>query len=197
MNRRLFNLVFLLICSTEFHASSQELTGPATIQRAMNFESAVRDQSTAPRYVSINFTDENTGLTQHTCVFGRDLVIAISREFGVGNSQAIDIALKSHDYSFHFSKKNALDALPIQFSQKDFLSVRERIAPLSDEMLRAGLINWLNNEYREPRFRAAAACVLVERGLQVAVSDRSRSLYIPKNTSDKNNINLLYDIDRY
>jgi hypothetical protein len=197
MNNRLFVLIVASICAAAVPASSQELKGPLVIQRAMNFESAVRDQSTSPRYVSINFTDENTGLTQHTCVFGWDLVIAISREYGIDHSKAIEIALKSQNYSFHFSKKSALDALPIKFSEEDFVNVREHLAPLSDEMLRAGLSTWLNNEYREPRLRAAAACVLVERGLEVAVSDRSRSLYIPKNTSDQNGIKLLYDIDKY
>ena len=197
MNNHLFIFIIALICAATVPASSQESGGPLMIQRAMNFESAVRDHSTSPLYVSINLTDENTGLNQHTCVFGWDLVIAISREYGISHSKAIEIALKSKDYSFHFSKKSALDALPIQFSEEDFVNVREHLAPLSNETLRAGLSTWLNNEYRESRSRAAAACVLVERGLEVAVSDRNRSLYIPKNTSDPNRINLLYDIDKY
>ncbi len=183
---QLFIFVLLLHCALD--AASQNLPDGRALQPEQSFENAIRDDSTSPLYASITVIDARSGVVQNTCVFGQDLLMAIHREYSLGfdasgRAKVQDIALMTPEHKFQFWNQDALDAIPFQFSASDLVIVRARFASISDEDIRSGFAikPWgcLHEAYREPRYRDAAACVLIERGMAPAVDDRSRALYLP------------------
>jgi hypothetical protein len=99
-----------------------------------------------------------------------------------GIVQAQEIALKNRERRFRFTQPDALAAIKPTFSDADLDAARARLAPLSNDQIRAGLrfgpSGSLRMEYANERDQAAAACALIERGMSPGRGDRPRSLYV-------------------
>jgi hypothetical protein len=163
--------------------------GPIQSQRS--FEAAIRNHSTAPSYVMITVVDDATGEARTACTTANFLLGAIHREHDLGYdgdslAMAERLALENTAHVFHFSKRSALENIPIQYSQQDIETVREKLAGLSAEQLRDGFSSYgyLHAIYRSKphkqhvAYRDATACVLIERGLSPGMGDIGDALWI-------------------
>jgi hypothetical protein len=99
-----------------------------------------------------------------------------------GIVQAKEIALKNRERRFRFTQPDALAAIEPTFSEADLDAARARLAPLSDDQIRAGLgfSPWgaLHKQYANGPDQAAAACALIERGMSPGRGDRVPALYV-------------------
>ncbi len=106
---RSFTQIFLLV---------QLIVVPAmadtAVQSQADFETAMRDNSTAPYYVLVTIVDDRNGQSDTRCVPSNGFKGAIHREYGLGydrdgQNRALEIALSHPDHVFHFSKPEALN----------------------------------------------------------------------------------------
>jgi len=168
-------------------ADSMSMLLPEVTQSPEAFARAVRDTSTAPRYVRIKVNGGPETSGRLSCILGSDLNLAIRREHNLSSDddaieQAARIATANPDHTFMFANASALEIVMPKFSQADFARIRSELAPLSNDELRAGfsLKPWgtLHQHFRTDKDRAAAACVLIERHMSPGLADRTGSLYI-------------------
>jgi hypothetical protein len=160
---------------------------PVIRQSEQSFAQALGEVSSAPHYVQIWLAENASDPGQLTCVFGWDLNLAIRREMHIAASsdgivQAKEIALKNRERRFRFTQPDALAAIKPAFSEADLDAARARLAPLSNDQIRAGLrfgsTGSLHEEYANRRDQAAAACALIERGMSPGMGDRVHALYV-------------------
>jgi len=160
---------------------------PEVTQSAESFACAVRDTSTAPRYVRIKVHGGPGNPGWLSCVLGGDLNFAIRREHNLspdddGIEQAASIAAANPDHTLTFANASALEIVIPKFSQADLARVRSKLAAFSDDELRAGfsLKPWgaLHQYFRAEKDRDAAACVLIERHMSPGLADMAGLVYI-------------------
>jgi hypothetical protein len=159
----------------------------AVIQSPQDFARAVRERSTSPHYVRILVNGGPGYAGWVSCMPGEDLNRAVRREYDLasdreGMDRAADIAIARADRTFTFSDASALGIVMPTFSDADLTAVRAKLAPFSNDELRAGfsLSPWggLHAYFRNRKDRDAAACVLIERHLSPGIADRTGSIYI-------------------
>jgi len=185
--KRLVVLLSMLAAARAWCAESAPDARPVKRQSEQSFAHALGEVSSAPHYVQIWLAENASDPGQLTCVFGADLNLAIRREMHIAASsdgivQAKEIALKNRERRFRFTQPDALAAIQPTFSEADLDAARARLAPLSNDQIRAGLrfSPWgaLHKEYANPRDQAAAACVLIERGMPPRRGDLPSALYV-------------------
>lgn len=151
------------------------------------FARAVREMSTSPHYVRIRVNDGPGNLGWTSCLPGQELNLAIRREHNLpadqeGIAEAARIAIAHSDRTFTFLNAHALEIVMPKFSEADLIRIRTRLAPLSNDELRAGfsLSPWgrLHEYFRNSKDRDAAACVLIERHMSPGIADLTASIYI-------------------
>jgi hypothetical protein len=180
-------LLSMLAAARTWCAESAPDARPVIRQSEQSFAHALGEVSSAPHYVQIWLAENPSEPGQLTCVFGGALNLAIRREMHIeaswdGIVQAKEIALKNRERRFHFTQPDALAAVKPTFSEADLDAARARLAPLSNDQIRAGLrfSPWgaLHKEYTNERDLATAACALIERGMSPGRSDRVHALYV-------------------
>jgi hypothetical protein len=160
---------------------------PVIRQSEQSFAQALDEFSSAPHYVQIWLAENASEPGQLTCVFGEELNLAIRMEMHIAASpdgivQAKEIALKNRERRFRFTQPDALAVIKPTFSEADLDAARARLAPLSNDQIRAGLrlSPWgsLQKEYANQHDQAATACALIERGMSPGRGDRVPALYV-------------------
>ena len=160
-------------------------------QSEASFEAAIHNYSTAPSYVLITVVDARSATARSTCTTANLLLGALHREYDLefdaaGQYKAEQFALANKSHSFRFTRQQAIDNVPLYFSDSDLAYVREKLQALSTSQLREGFsaTGELHQLYqagpleRHKAYRDAVACFLIERGLSPGTSDRSDRLWI-------------------
>ena len=161
------------------------------VQSEASFEAAIRNHSTAPSYVLITVVEARSTVARSTCTTANFLLGALHREYDLefdaaGQSRAEQLALEKGSHSFRFTRQQAIDNIPLYFSDNDLAYIREKLQNLSTSQLREGFSanGELHQLYRvgsweqHNAYRDAAACYLIERGLSPGTGDRSDQLWI-------------------
>lgn len=156
------------------------------MQSQAGFEAAFRTISTSPAYVLITAVDDNTGRGRTFCTTSNFLLGAIHMEHGLGYDKngvlkAMSMARENKEHVFHFRKQEALDNVPVSYTESELAAARELLAPLSTEELDARFSALGNSGLPIDRYRRdAIACALIERGLSPQRADISGQVYIPR-----------------
>ena len=186
------NFLTVLLALAMTSASAVEpLSNSEPAQSQASFEAAIRNSySTAPSYVLVEVVDARTESTRSTCTTVNLLLGAIRREYDLGSdkagvSKAIEIAQSNKTHVFRFAKEDALNNIPVKYSNSDLVGIRAQLAPLSTDELRAGFARAgkLHALYRNDASRDAVACVLIERGLSPGMGDRVPILWLAPSMS--------------
>jgi hypothetical protein len=178
--------VFLVLVSVTLPgrcavASSIE-AGP---QSRASFETAIHNRSTSPSYVRVSIINDQTGQARDVCTTANFLLGAIHHEYGLGygatdSTKAEQIAIEGEHHVFHFHTQEALDNIPVRYSEKDLAAARAFLAPLSASDIESGFSSLSSHSRLATTgyVRDAIACALIERGFSPRQADRSGQVYI-------------------
>jgi hypothetical protein len=106
--------------------SSFPSTAEDKMQPQLKYEAAIRNDSTSPSLILLTVIDDRTGKKQTGCTRANFLVGAIQREMGASVNGARDIALANLSHTFHFTKQDAIDSIPIIPVQNDWCDAVRR-----------------------------------------------------------------------
>lgn len=170
MARSLVCLVAVFVAASCFTSVSSSAELPRIInsfQSQERFEAAIRNTSSAPSFILYTVVDDRSGQAHTMCGIAPLLLGAIAREYGppydkAGHEKALEIALSSRDHIFHFTKQEALDNIPVRYSQEALISARNMLAGLSERPIRGNF-----------PCDAAIACALIELGQSATMRDRA------------------------
>jgi hypothetical protein len=139
-------------------------------QSQERFEEAIRDNSTSPFFILYTAVDDRTGEARKRCGTANLFRGAIHREYSLpydkaSQAKVTEIVLSSPDHVFHFTKQEALDNIPVRYSQEAIISARKMLAELNEDPI---LRTFGHNE--------AVGCALVERGQSARMGDRPSNI---------------------
>lgn len=131
---KLSPLLITLVMTSALAAES--FSGGQFIQSRASYEAAIPNHSTSPSYVLITVVDARTESARSICTTANLLIGAIHREYGLGYdladiSKSDEIALSNQTHVFRFTKRDALNNIPITYSGGDLAAARAFLAPLS------------------------------------------------------------------
>jgi hypothetical protein len=93
------------------------------------------------------------------------------------------MVVENHDHVFHFTKQDALDNIPVRYSEADLVAARAAMSPFSAAELQ-GIFSSLYASSGRSAFdripREAIACALIERGFSPKQADRSGQVYVDR-----------------
>jgi hypothetical protein len=153
------------------------------------FQTALKNDSTAPNYVLITVRDANTKTSRMICVTTNLLEGAIEREYGLSSSDSDilkekQILLSNKDRVFVFKKPEALKNIPMYYSEKQLAEVRKVLQSKTNHELMGDFdFQRLRNDLSAGRpttrdaYRDAIAHVLLERGILCGEGDMTDSIY--------------------
>ena len=150
------------------------------------FESALRNISTAPNYILITVANGNTGYQTTSCMEAEFLLAALNIEHNLKWDEAVAFALAQPDRTFMFSDTNALARVERAYSDQILQEARDFLARMTVDEINAATFDQNSMFYefcaREPgafgmRFPAIAH-VLTERGILCGRSCKPGLFYI-------------------
>ena len=165
--------------------------GAKAAQDQARYERAISDNSTSPYFVLVTIKDDISRNVFTGCVTANFLKGAIFREIGgdwgptedIEKRQAVlaamriadEIALKSTNHEFHFSKQAAIDNVRLQYTEDELIQARQAVkslglkamAPNSPERRSLGKLQW----------SAALACAIIEAGGSARRADITSEVY--------------------
>lgn len=166
-------IVALLVSGSDCHAESRE-------QSLEAFAAAIKDSSSAPRYVRIVLTDGNTSIARDLCTLAPFLLGAIHIEYGIaydveGIARAREFALSTIDHRFTFYRTDAIHNISSKRTSREIEDAQEEVdkvlASLPDHRLRSvDVPNYWRGE--------AIACALIDKGYSVGMRDLSGNIYL-------------------
>ncbi len=151
------------------------------VQDEVHFRKAILINSSSPYFVFIEVIDVRKNDKQSFCIEAPFLLGALHREFNLGYDmftikKVIDIALSNADHAFRFSKQEALDNMPVRYTQAEFDQARKMInmfgvAPLMQ------LLSEKRKQFGKLQWSPALACALSEKGLSARRADITGQIY--------------------
>ena len=153
---------------------------------AVQFESALRNISTAPNYIVITIVNGNTGQQESVCMEAEALLTALYIEHNLKLAEATAFALAQPAWIFTFSNTNALGFVERAYSDQILQEARDFLAEMSVDEINIATLDQKSMFYefcaREPgafgmRFPAVAH-VLTERGILCGRSCKPGLFYI-------------------
>jgi len=160
-------------------------------QDQQQYQRAISDTSTPHYFVLVTVKDDVSGNAFTGCVSANSLKGAIFRELGGDwgpsddadkrqaalaiSHRADEIALKSSDHEFHFSKRAALDNVRPHYTEDELIEARKAVkslglkamAPNTPERKSLGKLQW----------SAALACAIIEAGGSARQADITSEIY--------------------
>ena len=187
------NFTFAVIVLLSILASDVAYAAEGRYTRSM-FERAVKEMS-SPRYVLCQVRDSQTKSVQTVCVLGPALVEAIQIEHGwnyTGRIKAKGLALRHWNEPFAFQNPNATARVGPRYTPRQLAEIRAKLSRFTNRELKSQLRRRRSGEPTDLEkicsaqgspisyaSRAAAAHVLLERGILVANDDRTGQLRSP------------------
>lgn len=115
--RKVLGLWLIPLVAVLFALTTSGMAETGFVQPQVIFEKAIRSGSTHSYVVFATYVNDHTGEARTECMPAKLFISAIHREHGLGGSpasheEAIQIALRSPDRIFHFSKQSAIDNIP-------------------------------------------------------------------------------------
>ena len=160
---------------------------------AVQFESALRNISTAPNYILITVVNGNTGQQESVCMEAEFLLAALNIEHNLKLAEATAFALAQPDRTYKFFDANALARVERAYSDQILQEARDFLAKMTVNEIKAATIDQNSKFYefcaREPgafgkRFPAIAH-VLSERGILCGRSCKPGLFYIDNETAQQ------------
>ena len=160
---------------------------------AVQFESALRNISTAPNYILITVVNGNTGYQATACMEAEFLLTALNIEHNLKWAEAVAFALAQPDRTFKFSDTNALKRVERAYSDQILQEARDCLAKMTVDEINAATFDQNSMFYefcaREPgafgvRFPAIAH-VLSECGILCGRSCKPGLFYIENETAQQ------------
>ena len=160
---------------------------------ASQFESALRNISTAPNYILVTVVNGNTGQQESVCFEAQALLTALYLEHNLRLAEATAFALAQPDRTFRFSDTNALRLVYRAYSDQVLQEARDYISKMTADEIRIATSNQESKFYefcaREPgafgvRFPAIAHA-LTERGILCGRSCKPGLFYIENETAQQ------------
>ena len=157
------------------------------------FESALRNISTAPNYILITVANGNTGYQTTSCMEAEFLLAALNIEHNLKWDEAVAFALAQPDRTFMFSDTNALARVERAYSDQILQEARDFLARMTVDEINAATFDQNSMFYefcaREPgafgmRFPAIAH-VLTERGIPCGRSCKPGLFYIENESAQQ------------
>jgi hypothetical protein len=185
-----FAIIFLSICAPDLAGAAQ---GHYT--RSM-FERAVKEMS-SPRYILCQVRDPRTNSVETVCVPGPALVDAIQIEHDwnytiLGRTKAKGLAMRHWSEPFTFQNSNARARVGPRYTSRQLTEIRGRLSRFTNRELKSQLRRRRSGTTTELQqiwaaketpisyvSRAAAAHVLLERGILVANDEQTGQLRMP------------------
>ena|SRR5215471_1127945 len=157
------------------------------------YREAILKESTAPLYVLFTLGDAKTGSKRVVCTTANFLLGAIHVEYHLdyddtGLKRGYAIALRQPGHCFSFANRKALENIAGGDTPEMIAKIRQQFGALSDAQLRKAVENnqfddWCQAHQPRGKFencQAAAAHLLLERGILVGQGDWAPNLYIER-----------------
>ena len=160
---------------------------------AVQFESALRNISTAPNYILITVVNGNTGYQATACMEAEFLLAALNIEHKLKWAEAVAFALAQPDRTFKFSDTYALVRVERAYSDQILQEARDFLEKMTVDEINAATFDQNSKFYefcaREPgafgmRFPAIAH-VLTERGILCGRSCKPGLFYIENESAQQ------------
>ena len=157
------------------------------------FESALRNISTAPNYILITVVNGNTGYHSAVCMEAEFLLAALNIEHNLKWAEAVAFALAQPERTFKFFDANALSRVERAYSEQILKEARDFLAKMTVNEIKAASFDQNSMFYefcaREPgafgmRFPAIAH-VLTERGIPCGRSCKPGLFYIENESAQQ------------
>ena len=157
------------------------------------FESALRNISTAPNYILVTVVNGNTGYHAPVCMEAEFLLSALNIEYNLKWAEAVAFALAQPNRTFKFSNTNALSRVERAYSDQTLQDARDFLGNMTVDEIHAATIDQNSTLYefcaREPgaygiRFPAIAH-VLSERGILCGRSCKPGLFYIENGSAQQ------------
>ena len=159
--------------------------GVKAAQDQAHYERALSNNSTSPSFVLITIIDDRTGKTVTGCVQANFLRGAIFLELG-GDWKNVDdglmrkadeIALKSIDHTFHFSKGTALANVSLRYTEADLADAEKIVQSIGVKALERPAVNNAWRSMGKMQWNAALACAIIEQGASARQADITGQFY--------------------
>ena len=101
------------------------------------FESALRNISTAPNYILITVVNGNTGYHSAVCMEAEFLLAALNIEHNLKWAEAVAFALAQPERTFKFFDANALSRVERAYSEQILKEARDFLAKMTVNEIKA------------------------------------------------------------
>ena len=162
-------------------------------QDQQQYQRAISDNSTSPYFVLVTINDGVSGNAFTGCVSANFLKGAIFRQLGgdwgppedaerrqaalATMRKADEIALRSIDHEFHFSKQAALDDVRLQYTEDDLTEARQAVKSLGLKAMAMGSNTPERKSLGKLQRSAALACAIIEAGGLARRADITSEVY--------------------